>query len=201
MSVYTLGPLPPETPAPIVREFLSISEGIEQPRQVVAFAPTSVEPGKPREGMTVRAVAPWDPGYGYGPYQYNGTEWLPMFGASATDNGIMVALKQDTESTATGLLRTFYLPYKVQISEVIVDVVSTPSGSAEIYDVKISGTSILSTKPQIEAGEYSSLTGTEAVISTDTHEKGSRVQVYCDQKGSSTASKGAKVTFVWRKVS
>lgn len=199
---YTPGPLPKETPPYIVRELHAIGEGLEQPRQVVAFAPTAVEPEKPRDGMMVKAVTPWDPGFGYGPYIYDSTlGWFPMFGAAAEDNGIMVALKQDTESTATGLLRTFYLPYKVEISEVIVDVVTAAAGSAEIYDVKISGISVLSTKPQIEAGEYSSLTGTEAVISTATHEKGSRVQVYCDQKGATTASKGAKLTLVWRKVS
>lgn len=78
---YTPGPLPKETPPYIVRELHAIGEGLEQPRQVMAFSPTAVEPAKPRNGMTVYAVAPWNPGSGYGPYFYDASApgWRPMF--------------------------------------------------------------------------------------------------------------------------
>lgn len=198
---YTPGHFPKETPAAVIREFHAVSEGMGAPSPVIQFAPTAAEPVKPREGMTVRAVAPWDPGYGYGPYQYNATEWVPMFGASTADNGIIVACAGETSDIAVGLLRTFYLPYNVNITEVIADVVTAPTGSSAIFDVKISGASILSTKPQIEAGEFSSLDGTPAVVATANHSKGARVQIYADQVGSTVAGQGPKVTIVWRKVS
>ena len=56
-------------------------------------------------------------------------------------------------------------------------------------------------RPQIEAGEFSSLTGTAAVIGTAAHSKGAKVEIYVDQVGSTIAGAGLKVTFVWRRVS
>lgn len=197
---YTPGAMPQDAPAWVVREFLSVSRGIEEPRQITPYATLSVEPEKPREGMMVVAVAPWDPGYGYGPYVYFGDEWLPMFGASVAEAAI-IACSDETTALTTGLKRTFRLPYNVQIDEVICDVVTAPTGSSLIVDVDISGTSILSTRPQIEAGEFSSLTGTAAVISTAAHSKGAKVEIYVDQVGSTVAGAGLKVNFVWRRVS
>ena len=192
--------MPQDAPAWVVREFLSVSRGIEEPRQITPYATLSVEPEKPREGMMVVAVAPWDPGYGYGPYVYFGNEWLPMFGASVAEAAI-IACSDETTALTTGLKRTFYLPYNVEIDEVICDVVTAPTGQSLIVDVDISGTSILSTRPQIEAGEFSSLTGTAAVIATAAHSKGAKVEIYADQVGSTIKGAGLKVSFVWRRVS
>lgn len=197
---YTPGAMPKEAPAWIVREFLSVSRGIEEPRQITPYATLSVEPDKPREGMMVVAVAPWNPGYGYGAYVRLNDAWLPMFGASVSEAAI-IACSDETTALTTGLKRTFYLPYNVQIDEIVADVVTAPTGQALIVDVDISGTSILSTRPQIQAGETSSLTGVEAVVSTPAHSKGAKVEIYADQVGSSVAGAGLKVTFVWRKVS
>ena len=196
---YIPGPLPKETPPYMVRELHAISEGVEQPRTVVAFAPTAVEPSKPRDGMMVKAVAPWDPGYGFGPYIYDSAQgWIPMFGAAVPD-GILVACSDETTALTTGTKRTFYLPYDVQIDSVVSNVVTAPIGAALIVDVKISGVSILSTKPQIAAGGTSSLNGTQAVIATAAHAKGSKVELVIDQIGSGTAGAGLKVYIEWRR--
>jgi hypothetical protein len=64
-------------------------------------------------------------------------------------------------------------------------------------DVKVAGVSILSTKPQIQSGEFSSLTGTEAVLSSTTFSKGDKVTIHIDQIGSTVAGTGLKVSFVW----
>ena len=196
---YIPGPLPKEAPFFLVRELHAVSEGLEQPRQVVPFSPTAVEPAKPRDGMMVKAVTPWDPGYGFGPYIYDSTQgWIPMFGAAVAE-ACMVACSDETTALTTGLKRTFYLPYSVEIDEVIADVVTAPSGSGLTADVKVNGTSILSTKPIIEAGETSSLTGTAAVVSTAAHSKGAKVTLHIDSVGTSAA--GLKITLVWRRVS
>lgn len=197
---YTPGALPQEAPAWIVREFLSVSRGIEEPRQITPYATLSVEPGKPRDGMMVVATAPWDPGYGYGPYVWLNGEWVPMFGAAIPEAAI-IACSDETTALSTGLKRTFRLPYNLEIDEVICDVVTPPVGSSIIVDVDVNGASIMSTRPQIEAGESSSLTGAAAVIGTARHSKGDKVEIYADQVGSGTAGAGLKVTFVWRRVS
>ena len=195
---YTPGAMPQDAPAWVVREFLSVSRGIEEPRQITPYATLSVEPEKPREGMMVVAVSPWNPGYGFGPYVYFNDEWLPMFGASVAEAAI-IACSDETTALTTGLKRTFYLPYDVEIDEVIADVVTGPTGSGLTADVKVGGASILSTKPVIEAGETSSLTGTAAVISSAAHSKGAKVTLHIDSVG--TAAAGLKITLVWRRVS
>lgn len=198
---YTPGPLPKETPPFLVRELHAIGEGLEQPRQVVAFAPTAVEPAKPRDGMMVKAISPWDPGYGFGPYIYDSTQgWIPMFGA-AVGEGAIVACSGEAADLAVGLVRTFRLPYPVEIDEVMADFVTAPTGQNAIIDIKVSGTSILSTKITVEAGEETSLTATtQPVISSAAHEKGDKVTIHVDQIGSSVAGAGLKVGFVWRRV-
>lgn len=197
---YTPGAMPQDAPAWVVREFLSVSRGIEEPRQITPYATLSVEPEKPREGMMVVAVSPWNPGYGFGPYVWLNGEWVPMFGASIPEAAI-IACSDETTALSTGLKRTFRLPYNVEIDEVIADVVTAPTGSSLIVDVDVNGVSMLTTRPQIEAGEFSSLTGTAAVIGTAAHSKGAKVEIYVDQIGSTVAGAGLKVSFVWRKVS
>ncbi len=198
--MYTPGALPRETPPYIVRELHAIAEGLEQPRQIVPFAKLSVEPDKPREGMMVVAAAPWDPGYGYGPYVRNDGEWLPMFGASVGE-GAIVACSGEESDLSTGLVRTFRLPYPVEIDEVMADLVTAPTGSSFVVDIKVNGSGILSTKITIEAGEETSLTATtQPVISSAAHAKGAKVTIHVDQIGSTIAGAGLKVGFVWRRV-
>ena len=200
MSTYFPATLPKEADPWLVRELQRIAQAMDDPTPVSAWDILYESPDKPRNGQMVVAGGNWNPGYGQGPYMYVNGQWTPMFGASVAEAAI-IACSDETTALTTGLKRTFRLPYNVQIDEVICDVVTAPTGSSLIVDVDISGASILSTRPQIEAGEFSSLTGTAAVISTAAHSKGAKVEIYADQVGSTIAGTGLKVTFVWRKVS
>jgi hypothetical protein len=193
---YTPGALPKETPPYLMREFLSISAGLEEARQIINIDPLYVEPPKPREGMVVAAASPWNPGYGAGPYIYQNNAWFPLFGGWVPEAAVVACSDEDSDLT-TGLKRTWYLPYSEEMSEVIADVVTAPTDAALIVDVKVAGVSILSTKPQIQSGEFSSLTGTEAVLSSTTFSKGDKVTIHIDQIGSTVAGTGLKVSFVW----
>src|SRR5262245_8852003 len=62
-----------------------------------------VEPEKPREGMIVYADGvDWDPGFGEGPYSYDGTGWVPMFGGVASiPDGSITNAKLAPDSVTT----------------------------------------------------------------------------------------------------
>ena len=198
---YTPGQFPKDAPPWITREFRAVQEATEAAIPAQQYNSISVEPQKPREGMMVYASGTWDPGYGEGPYFLNSAlQWVPMFGASVGD-GAIVACSDESTALTTGTKRTFYAPYNLQIDEIITDVVTAPTGAAIIVDVKVGGASILSTKPQIEVSETSSLTGTAAVISSPSVTKGSKIELVIDQVGSTVAGAGLKVALVWRRVS
>jgi hypothetical protein len=191
---YTPGALPKETPPYLMREFLSISAGLEEARQIINVDPLYVEPDKPRAGMIVQAASPWNPGQGYGPYIYQNSAWFPLFGGWEP---AIVACSDETTDLTTGLKRTWRTPHAGEFAEVFPNVVTAPTGAALIVDVKINDTTIFSTKPQIQAGEFTSLTGVEGVISAGTFAKGDKITIHVDQIGSTIAGAGLKVNFAW----
>lgn len=198
---YEPGPLPKDIPPAIVREFLSISQSQDDPKQLYQMQAVSSAVEKPRSPTFVVASAPWDPGYGYGPYIYLDGEYVPMFGASVGEAAI-IACSDETSNLTTGTAkRTFRLPYNVEIDEVRASLTTAPVGSALQVDINIDGVSILSTKLTIDAGEKTSVTATPAVISDASHSSDSEVTIDIDQVGSTTAGAGLKVTFIWRRVS
>jgi hypothetical protein len=78
----------------------------------------------------------------------------------------------------------FFMPYNMELSEVFAGLGTVCSGSTFITDVNLNGTSILSTKISIDAGESTSLTAaTPPVISTSTLTKGGKITVDFDQVG------------------
>lgn len=126
--------------------------------------------------------------------------WRGRSGGGGSGDGIIVACSDETSPLTTGLKRTFYLPYSVVIDEVIIDVVTAPTGASLIVDVDIEATSIFTTKPEIQVSEFSSLTGVSSVLSVAAHSKGDKVEIYVDQIGSTVAGAGLKVAILWSRV-
>lgn len=200
--MYTIGPLPKEAPAWLVRELLEIGASMEVPRQITPFAPLAAAPEKPREGMMVVAESPWDPGYGFGPYVRSGGTWLPMFGA-AIGEAVIIACSDETTDLATGTaVVTFRMPYRFAIDEVRASVTTAPTGAALIVDINAGVNSILSTRITVDAGELTSTTAaTPAVVSTGTIADDTQMTIDIDQVGSTVAGAGLKVTIIGRRVS
>ena len=113
-----------------------------------------------------------------------------------TEYIIVPASDKDTELT-TGFARYWPAPYDLILLEIILDVDTdyVPTGAAIIGDVEISGSSIFSTRPQIEANESSSRTGVEGVIATTSVAEGTQLKLYLDQVGSTFGGAGIIFTF------
>lgn len=111
---------------------------------------------------------------------------------------IQVAVSDETSDLTTGTAKlTFRMPFKMEVSEVRASVTTAPVGSTIIVDINESGTTILSTKLTIDAGEKTSTTAaTAAVISDNTLADDAEITIDIDQVGSSTAGAGLKVTFI-----
>lgn len=118
-----------------------------------------------------------------------------------TEYIIVAASDKDTELT-TGFARYWPAPYDLRLLEVILDVDTdyVPTGSALIGDVEIDGSSIFSTRPQIEANESSSRTGVEGVIATTSVSEGTQLKLYLDQVGSTFGGAGIVFTFKVQRV-
>lgn len=81
-----------------------------------------------------------------------------------------------------------------------INVTIAPVGSNAIWDINVNGTTVLSTKITIEAGEYTSLEATsQPVFSTSTATQGQRASVDCDQIGATTPGQNAILVLIYRK--
>ena len=109
-----------------------------------------------------------------------------------------VACSDETTALTTGTDKAkFRLPYGFVATEVRGSVTTAPTGAALIVDINISGSSILSTKLTIDAGEKTSTTAaTPAVISTPTIADDAEASFDIDQVGSTIAGAGLKVTII-----
>ena len=108
---------------------------------------------------------------------------------------IIVALTDQTENASVGTDKvTFRAPYGITLTSVRASCASAPSGSELIIDINEGGTSILSTKLSIDAGETTSTTAsTPAVISDSALADDALISLDIDQVGSGSASTGVKV--------
>ena len=108
---------------------------------------------------------------------------------------IIVSLgDEDTAiEVGTGIV-TFRIPFSLTLEEIKASSNTAPTGANLIIDINQDGTSILSTKLSIDAGEKTSSTATTpAVISTSALVEDSEISFDFDQVGSSVAGAGIKV--------
>ena len=108
---------------------------------------------------------------------------------------MILSVTDETENAAVGTGKvSFRSPYAITLTAVRASAATAPTGSELIVDINESGTSILSTKLSIDAGEETSTTAaTPAVISDTALANDAKISVDIDQVGSSTPGAGLKV--------
>lgn len=115
------------------------------------------------------------------------------------------ALSGQDEDAATGTKLTFHLMdgFELESDGVMIGCNGDNTGAAIIVDVQDDGVSILTTKPQIAAGDNTSNDGgssVAAVLSSTTLAAGSKISVVVDQVGSSAAGTGLKLYLKGRRI-
>ena len=112
---------------------------------------------------------------------------------------IGLACSDETTSLTTGTAKvTFRMPYNMTLSEVRLNVNTAPTGSALVVNVLQGGSTVFSTKPQIDAGTKTSVgSGTTAVISDSSLASDAEITIDIDQIGSGTEKgKGLKIWLI-----
>ena len=108
---------------------------------------------------------------------------------------IMIDVGDETTDLSVGTAKkTFRIPFAFYVKDIRASVNTAPVGSTIIVDINEDGTTILSTKLTIDAGEETSTTAATAhVISDASIADNAEITIDIDQVGSSTAGKGLKI--------
>ena len=123
-------------------------------------------------------------------------EWADA-GGTVTESFIIAASDETTDLTTGTGKATFRIPYAFTLTAVRASVTTAPVGSVITVDINESGTSVLSTKITIDAGEKTSTTAAIApVISDSALADDAEITIDIDTIGSSTAGTGLKVTLI-----
>lgn len=115
-----------------------------------------------------------------------------------TTEVLMFAVSDESTDLTTGTAKvTFRMPYAFTVTAVRSSVTTAPTGSTLIVDINEGGSTILSTKLSIDAGEKTSTTAaTAAVISDSALADDAEITIDIDQIGSTIAGKGLKVYII-----
>lgn len=131
----------------------------------------------------------------------NGTPSNPLTLKGAATYIIEVALAQLDKNIAlkTGCA-VFPCPENLTLQSVFIRFGTAPTGSSVIYDINVAGSTILSTKITIEAGENNSLDATnQPVISSANIDRGAAITVDCDQIGATVAGQNPVLVMTYVK--
>lgn len=111
---------------------------------------------------------------------------------------IPLAASDETTAITTGTSKvTFRAPCGFALSDLRASVTTAPTGANLVIDVNVNGSTILSTKLSIDAGEKTSTTAaTPAVISSTIIPDDAEITIDFDQVGSSVAGAGVKLSFI-----
>lgn len=109
-----------------------------------------------------------------------------------------IAVSDETTNLSTGTSKvTFRMPRAVTLTEVRASVNTAPTGSVLTVDINKNGSTILSTKLTIDAGEKTSTTAASpAVISDANLTDDAEMTIDIDGVGSTTPGKGLKVALI-----
>jgi len=108
-----------------------------------------------------------------------------------------VALGDETTAATTGTKLTWRVPAAMTVSSVNFECITAPTGSVAILDLKESGTTIFSTKPQIAISATTSVGGAVPGVVSDTALAYNAVLTFSiDQIGSTVAGAGFKATII-----
>jgi hypothetical protein len=114
---------------------------------------------------------------------------------------LVIAVSDETTALTTGTAKvTFRMPYAFTVSDVRSSVTTAPTGAALVVDINDGGTTILSTKLSIDAGEDTSTTAaTPAVISDTALASDAKITIDIDAVGSTIAGAGLKVALIGKR--
>lgn len=115
-----------------------------------------------------------------------------------TNEVICIAVSDETTNLTTGAGKVaFRMPWPMTLTAVRASVATAPTGSALTVDINEGGTSILSTKLTIDAGEKTSTTAAApAVISDAALADDAEITIDIDGIGSTVAGAGLKVYLI-----
>jgi hypothetical protein len=132
---------------------------------------------------------------------YDGTQWVVVNPARVAQE-IITAVSDETTALTTGTAKvTFRMPNAMTLTDVRASVTTAPTGSVLTVDINESGTSVLSTKLTIDAGEKTSTTAaTPAVISDSALADDAEITIDIDGVGSTVAGAGLKVALIGTRV-
>jgi len=121
-----------------------------------------------------------------------------VWGDASITESFIIAASDETTALSTGTAKaTFRMPYAFTLTGVRASVGTAPVGSVITVDINEAGSSILSTKITIDAGEKTSTTAATApVISDLALADDAEITIDIDTVGSSTAGAGLKVTLI-----
>lgn len=95
-----------------------------------------------------------------------------------------IACSDETTVITTGTAKvTFYAMMNATISEVFTGITTQSASGSIVTNLKKNGSTMFSTKPEIQAVEDTSLTGVAAVLSVTTWTKGDKMTVDIDNAG------------------
>lgn len=116
---------------------------------------------------------------------------------SLAQRQIVVALSDEVTNLAVVTnVFTIRVPEAITLSNVTLSSNTAPAGTGIIVDIKYNGISIFSTKPQIAAGNTTSVGTAQPVLSTTALAYDGVLQFSITQVGSTTAGTGLKVTLL-----
>lgn len=123
--------------------------------------------------------------------------WVAVNTGNPTES-IIIACSDETSAIVTGNAKvTFRMPYAFTLSAVRASVTTAPTGSTIIIDINEGGSTILSTKLSIDAGEKTSTTAASAAVISDTAlANDAEITIDFDQVGSTIAGAGVKVYLI-----
>lgn len=115
--------------------------------------------------------------------------------ALAIPETIIMAVSDEATALTVGAGKVaFRMPFAMTLSAVRASVGTAPTGAALVVDINEGGTTVLSTKLSIDAGEKTSTTAaTPAVISDTALADDAEITIDIDQIGSTVAGAGLKV--------
>ena len=118
--------------------------------------------------------------------------------ASDLVQSFIIAASDETTALTTGTNKVqIRMPYAFTLTAVRASVNTAPTGATVTVDINEAGSTILSTKITIDAGEKTSVSASAApVISDSSLADDSIIGIDIDQIGSSNAGAGLKVTLI-----
>jgi hypothetical protein len=99
-------------------------------------------------------------------------------------------------ATSTDLLPPIEIAQALTMTECLLNITTAPTGAAVIVNIKVNGTTVFSTKPQIDAGSTSG--GGDAVFSTTALSDGDIITFAIDQVGSTVTGSNLTIGIVCR---